>query len=317
MKIFRGAPRAAGRCPTALTIGNFDGVHRGHRALLERVVAAARERALVPAVMTFEPHPREFFAPERAPARIANLRDKLGALQATGVERIFVMHFNQRFAALSPQAFIERMLVDACQVRWLLVGDDFRFGARRAGDVSLLREAAPQHGFVVEQLPSVCDGGERVSSSAVREALRAGDFRRAERLLGHPYRISGHVQYGRRLGRELGFPTLNLAVPHRVPAVQGIFAVRVSGVAQQPWPGVASLGLRPTVNDDGRWLLEVHLFDLEASLYGRLVCVEFVARLRDEARYETLDALRHAIAADAARARALLAGIAAAPDTTR
>ena len=307
MKIFRGTPHAADRRPTALTIGNFDGVHRGHRALLERVVAAARERALVPAVMTFEPHPREFFAPERAPARVANLRDKLGALRTAGIERVFVMHFNQRFAALAPQAFIEHVLVDACQVRWLLVGDDFRFGARRAGDVGMLRAAAAQHGYAGEQLASVCADGERISSSAVREALRVGDFARAERLLGHPYGISGHVQYGRRLGRALGFPTINLAIRHRIPAVQGIFAVRVLGLGPNPLPGVASLGLRPTVNDDGRWLLEVHLFDFDETVYGRLVCVEFVARLRDEARYESLDELKSAIAGDAAQARALLA----------
>jgi riboflavin kinase / FMN adenylyltransferase len=307
MKIFRGAPRAADRRPTALTIGNFDGVHCGHRALLERVVAVASERALVPAVMTFEPHPREFFAPDRAPARVANLRDKLGALRAAGIERAFVMHFNARFAALSPDDFIERMLVDACQVRWLLVGDDFRFGARRAGDVPLLQQLAPRYGFEVEQLASVRAEGERISSSAVRDALRAGDFVHAERLLGHPYRISGHVQHGRRIGRTLGFPTINLAVRHRLPAVQGIFAVRVLGLDSRPLPGVASLGLRPTVNDDGRWLLEVHLFDFEATVYGRLVCVEFFARLRDEARYHSLEALESAIATDAAQARALLA----------
>jgi riboflavin kinase/FMN adenylyltransferase len=306
MQVFRGLPRPSERTPCALTIGNFDGVHRGHQAMLARVVAAARARAIAAAVLTFEPHPREFFAPERAPMRISGLRDKLQALADCGIDRTLVQHFNRSFAALSPAQFIE-LLVDGCRVRWLLVGDDFRFGARRAGDVALLAQAAARGAFALEQMPTVVEAGERISSSAVRAALAAGDLLRAEHLLGRAYSISGHVLHGRKLGRQLGFPTLNLRIAHRHPAVQGIFAVQVHGLGGAPRPGVASVGLRPTVEDGGRWMLEVHLFDFAEQVYGRLVRVEFRHKLRDETRYDTLDELAAAIARDAQQARALLA----------
>jgi riboflavin kinase/FMN adenylyltransferase len=311
MMIFRGVPRPAQRLPCALTVGNFDGVHRGHQALLARVAAAARRRGLATAVMTFEPHPREFFAPQAAPMRISNLRDKLEALEAAGIERVFIQHFNRRFAQLTATDFIERILLDGCDVRWLLVGDDFRFGAKRAGDNALLQQYAAQGRFELEQMPTFDDGGERISSTAVRTALAAGDLARAERLLGRPYVISGRVQHGRKLGRSMGFPTLNLRIAHAHPAVHGIFAVKVHGLAHAPCPGVASIGLRPTVDQQGRWLLEVHLFDFAADVYGALVRVEFVQKLREEQKYESLDALAAAIRRDAARARALLAGAAA------
>jgi riboflavin kinase/FMN adenylyltransferase len=312
MKIYRGAPPPSDRLPSALTIGNFDGVHRGHQALLGQVVAAARARGLVPAVMTFEPHPRELFAPDAAPARIANLRDTIDALAGCGIERVFVQHFNRRFAALSPQTFIDETIVRGCQARWLAVGDDFRFGARRAGDVALLRAAAPGAGYELAQLDSVLDGGQRISSSLVRAALAAGDLARVRHLLGRPYVISGRVLHGAKLGRTLGFPTLNLRMAHswqrRRPAAQGIYAVRVRGLAPQALDGVASLGLRPTVDDSGRWLLEAHVFDFARSVYGRLVQVELVQKLRDEEKYASVELLRQAIARDAAQARALLAG---------
>jgi riboflavin kinase/FMN adenylyltransferase len=307
MQVFRGIPRAKQRAPCALTIGNFDGVHRGHQALLARVVTAARARGIVAAVMTFEPHPRELFTPDRAPMRISSLRDKLDALAEQGVDRVIVEHFNRAFASLTADAFVE-LLVDGCQARWLLVGDDFRFGARRSGDIALLQQYAARGAFELEQMPTVVEGGERISSSAVRAALAAGDLRRAEHLLGRPYRISGRVLHGRRLGREIGFPTLNLRIAHRHPAVQGVFAVRVYGLGAHPRPGVASLGLRPTVDDSGRWMLEVHLFDFSEQVYGQLVSVEFLQKLRDEERYSTLDELASAIADDARRARAVLAG---------
>jgi riboflavin kinase/FMN adenylyltransferase len=312
MKIFRGAPPPSDRLPSALTIGNFDGVHRGHQALLGQVVAAARARGLVPAVMTFEPHPRELFAPDAAPARIANLRDTIDALAGCGIERVFVQHFNRRFAALSPQTFIDETIVRGCQARWLAVGDDFRFGARRAGDVALLRAAAPGAGYELAQLDSVLDGGQRISSSLVRAALAAGDLARVRHLLGRPYVISGRVLHGAKLGRTLGFPTLNLRMAHswqrRRPAAQGIYAVRVRGLAPQALDGVASLGLRPTVDDSGRWLLEAHVFDFDRSVYGRPVQVELVQKLRDEEKYASVELLRQAIARDAAQARGLLAG---------
>jgi riboflavin kinase/FMN adenylyltransferase len=308
MKVYRGVPRAADRVPCALTIGNFDGVHRGHAALLARVVEAARARGLVAAVMTFEPHPREFFTPAQAPARVANLRDKLEALRQAQIERVYIEHFNRRFASLTAEQFIDDVLVAGCAVRWLMVGDDFRFGARRAGDLGLLRARAAAGGYVVEQLPTVRDGDERVSSSAVRAALEAGDLVRAQQLLGRPYVISGRVLHGAKLGRTIGFPTLNLRIAHKRPAVHGVYAVKVHGIDERAWPGVASVGLRPTVDDTGRWLLEVHLFDFAQQVYGKLVRVEFLAKLRDEEKYGTLDELTAAIARDAQRARDLFNG---------
>ena len=308
MKVHRGAPRASDRLPCALTVGNFDGVHRGHQALLTRVVATARERGLIPAVMTFEPHPREFFAPERAPARVSNLRDKLAAFERCGIERTFVAHFNRRFAQLTPSAFVEDMLISGCALRWLLVGQDFRFGAKRAGDVVLLVDYAARGAFELEVMPTLSHNGQRISSTAVREALAAGDLARASTLLDRAYAISGRVLHGRKLGRSLGFPTLNLKIEHAHPALQGIFAVRVHCIAEHPVAGVASIGLRPTLDDAGRWLLEVHLFDFEDAVYGRLVSVEFVKKLRDEQKYETLGALSAAIGDDAAQARSILNG---------
>ncbi|GAB4468555.1 MAG: bifunctional riboflavin kinase/FAD synthetase [Burkholderiaceae bacterium] len=308
MKVYRGVPRANDRPPCALTIGNFDGVHRGHAALLARVVEAARARGLAAAVMTFEPHPREFFTPAQAPARVANIRDKLEALREAGIERVYIEHFNRRFASLTAEQFIDDVLVAGCRMRWLMVGDDFRFGARRAGDVALLRARATAGGYVVEALPTVFDGAERVSSSAVREALAAGDLARAQRLLGRPYMISGRVLHGAKLGRTIGFPTLNLRIAHKRPAVRGVYAVKVRGIDERAWPGVASVGLRPTVDDTGRWLLEVHLFDFAQQVYGKLVRVEFLTKLRDEEKYGTLDELTAAIARDAQRARELFNG---------
>jgi riboflavin kinase/FMN adenylyltransferase len=256
--------------------------------------------------MTFEPHPRELFTPDRAPTRISGLRDKFEALAAQGIDRVIVQHFNRSFAALPAEAFID-LVVQGCRARWLLVGDDFRFGARRTGDVELLQRHAARGAFALEQMPTVVEGQERISSSAVRAALSAGDLVRARHLLGRPYAISGRVLHGRKLGRAIGFPTLNLRIAHRHPAVQGVFAVRVHGLRVEARPGVASIGLRPTVDDSGRWLLEVHLFDFDDDAYGRLVRVEFLQKLRSEERYATLDELAAAIAADAARARALFA----------
>jgi riboflavin kinase/FMN adenylyltransferase len=314
VEVFRGLPPPARRRPCALAIGNFDGVHCGHRALLVGVVQAARARGIVPAAMTFEPHPREYFAPDAAPARVANLRDKIEGLRACGIERVFVLHFDRHLAALAPADFIDRILVQACQVRWLMVGSDFRFGARRAGDIALLRAHAAAGGYEVHELPEVLsapqDGARRVSSSAVREALAAGDLDLAARLLGHPYRISGRVIHGAKLGRQIGFPTLNLRLAHKRPAVHGIYAVRVQGLGR-PRAGVASAGLRPTVDQSGRWLLEVHLFDFADDVYGRLVQVEFLQKMREEEKFESIEAMTAAIRDDSQRARAIHARAAA------
>ncbi len=310
MKVFRGLPNAAARAPCALTIGNFDGVHRGHQALLTHATQAAARHGLESAVMTFEPHPREYFArlsgdPSKAPARIANLRDKLHSLTDAGIDRVIVEHFNAHFAAMSPNEFIERVLVDGLHVKWLMVGEDFRFGARRAGNTALLSEAGARHGFTVATLPAVQDAGVRISSSAIRTALQAGDFARAGRMLGHAYAISGHVIHGKKLGRTIGFPTLNLAVTHRHPVLSGIYVVRVHGLDATALPGVASIGVRPTVDDSGRVLLETHLLEFGGDCYGKLIQVEFLQKLRDEEKYHDLPTLTAAIARDAEQARAI------------
>ena len=311
MKVFRGLPNDRARAPCALTIGNFDGVHRGHQALLAQVTASARRLGLEAAVMTFEPHPREYFAQRsgdlsKAPARIANLRDKLESLENAGVDRVIVEHFNEHFASMSPDEFTQRVLVDGLHVKWLMVGDDFCYGARRAGNVALLAEAGKHYGFEVHSLPAVLHEATRISSSAVRAALAAGDFEATRALLGHPYSMSGHVIHGQKLGRTLGFPTLNLRVVHR-PALAGIFVVQVHGLADRPLPAVASLGVRPTVEDAGRMLLEVHIFDWNQPCYGKLVRVEFLTRLRDEEKYIDLPTLTAAIERDAQQARAWFA----------
>jgi len=288
--------RARGRC--ALTIGNFDGVHRGHRALVDRVVARARETDLTSCVLTFEPHPREFFAGEAAPARITRLRDKLDLLAQAGVERVHVARFDARFAALPPERFVEDVLVGGLGVRALMIGRDFRYGARRAGDFATLEAAAKRHAFSVEAMDDVEFEGRRVSSSAVRAALQAGDLRGAERLLGHPYFISGRVAHGAKLGRGLGFPTANIVL-RRPPPIAGIFVVEVDRLGR----GVASVGRRPTINPVPIPLLEVHLFDRDEDLYGEHLRVRFLEKLRDEEKYDGLPALQAAIARDATRAR--------------
>jgi riboflavin kinase/FMN adenylyltransferase len=284
------------RC--ALTIGNFDGVHRGHRALIERVTAKARELSVPSCVLTFEPHPREFFAGPRAPARLTRLRDKLELLAGAGVERTHIARFDARFAALDAERFIDEVLKKWLGARWLLVGRDFRFGARRAGDFSTLQNK----GFDVEAMPDVQFENNRVSSSAIRAALAAGDFALAQRLLGHPYTLSGRVAHGAKLGRELGFPTANIVLRHPSP-LSGIYVVD----AGERGPGVASVGKRPTVNPVEVPLLEVHLFGETRDLYGEHLTVRFLKKLRDERKFDGLPALRDAIARDAAQAKEYLA----------
>jgi riboflavin kinase/FMN adenylyltransferase len=317
MDVFRGYHHAGLAPACALTIGNFDCVHRGHQAMLALLISEARHRGLKSCVMTFEPHPRDFFArargkPEEAPDRIATLRDKLAEIQRCGIDQVVLLRFDQRLASLPPLDFIDEVLVRGLHARYLLVGDDFRFGARRAGDYTMLDEAGERAGFEVARMMSYEVHGQRVSSSAVREALRAGDLARTSALLGRPYSISGHVVHGRKLGRELGFRTLNLRFVHHHTAAKGIFAVRTYGLADHPINGVASLGFRPTVEEAGRVLLEVHCFDWPAELgadgaYGKLVQVELLHKLRDEQRYDSLDALRAAIEQDCVNARAYLA----------
>jgi riboflavin kinase/FMN adenylyltransferase len=320
MKVFRGLSHAVPASPCALTIGNFDGVHLGHQALLKQLRLAADRRDLIASVMTFEPHPREFFAlragsPDLAPTRIFNLRDNMHAMAVAGIDQVIVEHFNTTFASQTPIDFIEKVLVQGLQVKWLMVGEDFCFGAKRAGNVAMLREAGRHYGFEVETLPTVTSGGTRISSSAVRAALAQGDFDRTLALVGHPYTISGHVIHGQKLGRQLGFPTLNLRVAHQRPAASGIFVVQVHGLADQPLAAVASLGSRPTVEDAGRFLLEVHVFDYNQTCYGKLVQIEFLQKIRDEQKFADLAGMTAAIQADARHARNYFAqhGISATP----
>jgi riboflavin kinase/FMN adenylyltransferase len=292
--------------PVALTVGNFDGIHRGHQAMLQRLLAGARTRGLQTCVLTFEPHPREFFAAQAAPTRLTSLREKLELLAAHGVARTHVQRFDRAFASLAPEAFADQILAKRLKAQWLLIGEDFRFGAKRAGDVPLLKELGRRHGYQVEILPVVARAGARVSSSAVRAALAAGDLARAEELLGRPYSISGRVVHGRKLGRELGFATANVQLKHNRPPLSGIYAVRVHGVGPSSRPAVASLGVRPTITASGRAVLEVHLFDFSADLYGAHMRVEFLHKIRDEEKYSDLAALKAQIERDCEAARAFL-----------
>ena len=302
MRILRSIPAAA-ETPIALTIGNFDGVHLGHQAMLAHLRDSARSDGLSACAMTFEPHPREFFAPDQAPPRLTSLREKLERLAAQQMERSYVCRFDYRFAQITPENFIEGILVRGLGVRRLIVGDDFRFGARRGGDFTLLKAHAARLGYVVEAMESVMLDGERVSSTAVRQALAADDLTRAARLLGRPYSMSGRVVRGDGLGRKLGFPTANVLMKHNRPAVTGIFAVEVNGAGVEPLHGVASLGVRPTVKPEGEPVLEVHLLDFSEDVYGRHVRVDFLHKFRDEEKYADLKALTRQIALDVGNAR--------------
>ena len=294
---------ARGSLPCALTIGNFDGVHRGHQAMLARLKAAAVERGLPAAVMTFEPHPREVFTTELAPARLTSLREKIELFKQRGIERLALVRFSKRFAQLSPQEFIQQVLLAGIQVRWILVGDDFKFGAKRAGDLALLREAGAQFGFEVESLGSVLIDHERVSSTAVRAALAQGNMQQATRFLGRPYSISGRVVHGDKLGHELGYPTANVQMKHNKPPLAGIFAVELVGLEGNRLPGVASLGVRPTVKTNGAATLEVHVFDFHDRIYGAHVRVDFLHKLRDEEKFPDLPSLIAQIARDVVEAK--------------
>ena len=303
MRVFRGFSRPVPGS-TAIAIGNFDGVHLGHGALLRRLCDLARHSSLPPTVLTFEPHPREFFSPASAPARLTTLREKLELLAEAGIEQAMVCRFNAAFAALSAEQFIERVLVRGLRVQHLIIGDDFRFGKGRTGDFALLQQAGAAHGFAVEAMGSVTVDGARVSSSGVRAALAAGSMEQAATLLGRPYIIDGKVVHGDKVGRQLGFATANIRIRHDPLPMTGVFAVEVSGLDDgKPLPGVANLGIRPTVGGT-RPLLEVHLFDFDRDIYGRHISVRFVHKLRNEQRFSNFDALKAQIAADAAAARA-------------
>ncbi|NEG61111.1 bifunctional riboflavin kinase/FAD synthetase [Pantoea agglomerans] len=285
-----------------LTIGNFDGVHRGHQALMSRLCEEGRKRNLPVVVMVFEPQPLELFAGDKAPARLTRLREKLRYMAEAGVDKVLCVRFDRRFAALSAQRFISDLLVEKLDVKYLAVGDDFRFGAGRQGDFLLLQKAGAEYGFEVVSTETFCDGGKRISSTAVRQALAVDDLALAQSLLGHPFTISGRVVHGDALGRTLGFPTANLPLRRSVPPVKGVYAVEVRGLTPEPLPGVANIGTRPTVKGL-RQQLEVHLLDINMDLYGRHIDVVLKQKIRNEQRFASLEALKEQIANDVVTAR--------------
>ncbi len=293
MQVFRHIPSLK-QPPCALAIGNFDGMHLGHQALLQKLNDAAKTLNLRSAVMTFEPHPREFFAPETAPARLSSLREKLEHFAEAGVESTYVCRFNRSLAKLTPQEFMQNILRESLNAQAILVGDDFRFGAMRAGSVLDFMEAK----FNLISLPQVNLDDARVSSTRVRSALASGDFQQADLLLNRPYSMSGKVVYGAQLGRQLGFPTANVHMRHERPALKGVYAVKLNGLN-----AVANLGVRPTIGGISKLKLEVHVLDFNADLYGKHVHVEFVHKIRDEMKFDGLDALKAQIALDVESAR--------------
>jgi riboflavin kinase/FMN adenylyltransferase len=286
---------------SAVTIGNFDGVHLGHLAMLKQVVAVAHARQLTPCAVTFEPHPRELFTPATAPARLSNLRDKLMSLAAAGIQHTHICHFNTHLAHLPAEQFVQQILIDGLKARYLLIGDDFCFGAKRIGNFELLQQLSTQHGYELAAMNSVTHNATRVSSTAIRAALAAGELDTARQLLGRPYRISGRVAHGDKLGRELGFPTANIPIRRNKLPLTGIFVVEIHGIAEHALPAVASLGVRPTVKTSAQPLLEIHLLNFTGNLYGRIIHVDFLAKLRDEAKYPDLATLTHQIALDVAQ----------------
>ncbi len=292
------------------TIGNFDGVHLGHRAVFQRLLAKGRALGLPATVIIFEPQPMELFAPDAAPARLTRLREKLKALCECGIERVMLLEFGPRLAAMEAREFVQRLLISGLGVRFLLVGDDFRFGHARAGDYALLRSMGAEAtganaGFEVEDLHTITHAEERISSTRVREALSRGDLEQARHLLGRPYSMQGRVGHGEKRGRAIGFPTANINLHRRVSPLRGVYAVLVHGLGDDPRLGVANIGTRPTVNGQG-YRLEVHLFDFDRSIYGRHLEVEFKLKLRDEKRFDSFDDLRRQIGLDAAAAREFL-----------
>lgn len=299
MQIFRHFPGQADQ-PAALAIGNFDGVHVGHQAILHRLIETARADGLVASLLTFEPHPREFFAPQQAPARLTSMREKLELFAELGVERAYVCQFDAAFAAMSAGDFIQHVLLKSLDARVILVGEDFRFGAGRTGTTDQMRAA----GCRVEILTEVALEGGRVSSTRVRDALARGDLDHARLLLGRDYSISGHVVDGDKLGRKLGYPTANVQMHHDKPPLTGIYAVKLGGLPEGDLPGVASLGVRPTMKTNGKPTLEVHLLDFSGDLYGHHVRVRFLKKLRDEEKFPDLESLTRQIALDEAAARA-------------
>jgi riboflavin kinase/FMN adenylyltransferase len=296
MLILRGLYSPDSR-PVALTIGNFDGVHLGHQALLNELRAAAQARALQTAVVIFEPHPREFFTPQQAPARLTSLREKLELFAGLGIDRVHVCRFNKGFAQISAADFINA-LHEKLTARFVLIGDDFRFGSGRGGDFALMVKIGAQLGFAVQSMRTVVHDGVRISSTAIRAALVAGELRTAQRYLGRHYSISGRVVHGDGMGRKLGFPTANIQLKHNLPPLSGIFVVQAHAEGMGVLQGVSSLGVRPTLKQDAKPVLEVHLFEFAQQIYNKHLRVEFLLKLRDEEKYPDVETLTRHIALD-------------------
>jgi riboflavin kinase/FMN adenylyltransferase len=284
------------------TIGNFDGVHLGHQAVFRHLRERGAGLGLPSTVVTFEPQPMEFFAPQDAPARLTRMREKLMAIKDAGIDRVVLLEFGAKMAAMDAGDFVQELLVDGLGVRYLFVGDDFRFGRERSGDIEMLRQVGHQHAFIVENMNTFLLGEERVGSTRIREALSRGEMRVAEHNLGRAYRICGRVAHGDKRGQAIGFPTANINLHRRVSPLHGVYAVMVYGLGE-PKPGVANVGNRPTVDGGERHLLEVHMFDFSGDIYGAHIEVEFSKKLRSEQRFESLKQLRQQIKLDVLEAR--------------
>jgi riboflavin kinase/FMN adenylyltransferase len=304
MELIRGlhnlAPRHRG---CVATIGNFDGVHLGHQAVIGQLAERAQALGLSTLVMLFEPQPEEFFRPGKAPPRLTRFREKWLALRRYAVDRVLCVRFNAPFANMEPETFVRRVLVQGLDVRYLVVGDDFRFGKNRRGDFAFLQRAGEQQGFHVVNMHTVTIDGHRVSSTRIRRALASGDLTTAEKLLGRPYRMSGRVAHGNKLGQRLGMPTANIHLHRKLTPISGVYVVEVFGLETEPLAGVANVGTRPTINET-RTLLEIHLFDFNERIYGRYLNVNFLHKLRDEEKFDSLEALKRQMHLDAENARA-------------
>lgn len=288
--------------PIALTIGNFDGVHLGHQALLSELRAAAQPLGVQTAVLIFEPHPREFFTPQQAPVRLTSLREKLELFASMKVDRVYVCRFDAHFARMTAADFIYALYEKLC-AKFVLIGDDFRFGSGRAGDFALMEKIGAQRGFAVRAVHSVLHDGVRISSTAIRSSLAAARLHTAREYLGRPYSISGRVVHGDGMGRKLGYPTANIQMKHNLPPLKGIYVVQVHSDGIGVLQGVASLGIRPTLKQDAKPVLEVHLFEFVQQIYGKHLRVEFLQKLRDEEKFPNLEALTRQIALDVENAK--------------
>jgi len=303
MELIRGIHNLRPRHHSCVaTIGNFDGVHLGHQQVLGQLATQSRSHGVPLLVVTFEPHPQEYFAPDRAPPRLTRFREKVEVLGRYSVDRLLCLHFDANMANMIPEDFIEQVLVMGLGVRYLVIGDDFRFGSERRGDFTMLQNAGATHGFPVVNLHTFCVDQSRVSSTRVREALLRGNLEHAKKLLGRPYRMVGRVAHGNKRGRLIGFPTANLFLHRQTIPLSGVYAVEMFGILGEPWPGVANVGVRPTVGGT-QVLLEVHLFDFSGDLYGRYVEVDFLRKIRDERRFSSFEELRSQIVKDSEEAR--------------